>query len=153
MASIFQSDLPHDFAWVADEADRSIVLALLQRCIDVIKSSMTMNKLKLNDDKTEAMIVSPGRKFRSLSVSFPISVTVGCASVPLSDSVKSLGVTPDCHLITKAQLSSLVLSANFELCRISSIHHLPSTDATKTLVSAFVLLRLDYCNSLLSGCP
>ena len=28
-----------------------------------------------------------------------------------------------------------------------------STDATKTLVSAFVLSRLDYCNSLLFGCP
>ena len=28
-----------------------------------------------------------------------------------------------------------------------------STDATKTLVSEFVLSRLDYCNSLLFGCP
>ena len=25
-----QYDLPHDFAWVTDEADRSVVLALLQ---------------------------------------------------------------------------------------------------------------------------
>ena len=49
--------------------------------------------------------------------------------------------------------SNLVRSANFELRRISSIRHLLSTDATKTLVSAFVLSRLDYCNSLLFGCP
>ena len=41
----------------------------------------------------------------------------------------------------------------FELRRISSISHLLSTDAAETHVSAFVLSRLDYCISLLSGCP
>ena len=44
-------------------------------------------------DKTEAMIVSSGQKSRSPSFSFPDFITVGCASVPLSDSVKNLGVT------------------------------------------------------------
>ena len=37
--------------------------------------------------------------------------------------------------------------------RINSIRHYLSVQATKTLVSAFVLSRLDYCNSLLSRCP
>ena len=37
--------------------------------------------------------------------------------------------------------------------RINSIRHYLSVQATKTLVSAFVFSRLDYCNSLLSGCP
>ena len=71
----------------------------------------------------------------------------------MSDSVKNLGVTFDCHLTMKTHVSNLVRSANFELRRISSIRHLLSTDATNTLVSAFVLSRLDYCNSLLLGCP
>ena len=53
----------------------------------------------------------------------------------------------------KTHVSNLVRSANFELRRISSVRHLLSTDATKTLVSAFVLSRLDYSNSLLFGCP
>ena len=53
----------------------------------------------------------------------------------------------------KTHVSNLVRSANFELRRISSIRHLLSTDATKTLVSAIVLSHLDYCNSLLFGCP
>ena len=89
----------------------------------------------------------------SLFFSFPGFITVGCASVPLSDSVKNLGVTFDCLLTMKTHVSNLVRSANFELRRISSICHLLSTDATKTLVSAFVLSRLNYCNSLLFGCP
>ena len=113
---------------------------------------MTWNKLKLNDDKTEAMIVSSVRKFRSLSFSFLDMITVSCASVPLLDSVKNLSVTFDCHLTMKTHVSNLVCSANFELRSISSFHHLLSTDAAKTLVSAFVLSRLDYCISLLFGC-
>ena len=37
--------------------------------------------------------------------------------------------------------------------RISSISHLLTVTATKTLLSAFVLSKLDYCNSLLCGSP
>ena len=44
-------------------------------------------------------------------------------------------------------------SAYPELRRITTIRHLLSSDPTKTPVSAFVLSRLDYCNSFLSGCP
>ena len=33
------------------------------------------------------------------------------------------------------------------------IRHYLTTDATKTLLCAFVLSKLDYCNSLLSGSP
>ena len=40
-----------------------------------------------------------------------------------------------------------------ELRRISSIRHLLTVNATKTLLSAFVLSKLDYCNSLLCGSP
>ena len=53
----------------------------------------------------------------------------------------------------KTHVSNLARSANFELRRIRSIRHILSTEATKTLVSAFVLSRLDYCNPFLFGCP
>ena len=36
----------------------------MQKCTDDVKTWMTVNKLKLNDDKTEAMIVSSSRKSR-----------------------------------------------------------------------------------------
>ena len=89
----------------------------MQKCIDDITFWMTLYKLKLNDVKTEVMIISLGRKSRSLSFSFPEFTTVGCASVLLSDSVQNLGVTFDCHLTMKTHVSNLVCSANFELCR------------------------------------
>ena len=50
-------------------------------------------------------------------------------------------------------IKNVCQSAYSELHRISTIQHLLSVDSTKTLVSTFVLSRLNYCHSLLSGCP
>ena len=81
-------------------------------------------------------------------------MTTGSASFcSLSDSVRNIGVTLDCHLATKTHISSLVRSANCERRRISPIRHLLPINATRILVPAFVLSCLDYCYSLLSGCP
>ena len=44
-------------------------------------------------------------------------------------------------------------SAYIQLRQISSIRHLLNTQATQILITTLVLSRLDYCNSLLSGCP
>ena len=123
----------------------------MRLCIDDIKDWMTDNKLKLNDDKTEVMIISSSRMSTALSI--PESFDIGNGSVPFSDTVKNLGVTLDCHLSLKTHVLNLVRTANFELRSISSIRRLLTTEATATLAFAFILSRLDYCNSLLSGCP
>ena len=97
------------------------------------------------------MIISSSRMSTALSI--PECFDIGNGSVQFSDTVKNLGVTLDCHLSLKTHVLNLVHTANFELRRISSIRRLLTTEATATLVSAFILSRLDYCNSLLSGCP
>ena len=50
-------------------------------------------------------------------------------------------------------ISNVCRSAYVEIRRIGSIHQCLTVEATKTLVCAFVLSKLDYCNSLLFGCP
>ena len=120
----------------------------MQQYVHDIKSWMTHNKLKLNDDKTEALSMSAP----SISNSLPDSLTVGNSTVRFSQSAKYLGVTLDMHLTMTAHIVNLIRTAAVELCRINFIRRYFSVQATETLVSAFVLSRLDYCNSLLSGC-
>ena len=110
----------------------------MQKNTDDVKTWMTVNKLKLNDRKTEAVSASSGRKSWSLSSYFPNSMVIGSAFVPaLSDSFKILSVTTDCHLTMKTPISNLVRSTTFKLRRFSSIGHLLSTEVTKTIVFAF----------------
>ena len=65
--------------------------------------------------------------------------------------MKNLGFTLDCHLTMNAHVSNIARTCYFELRRLASIRIFLNSTATATLVSAFVLSRIDYCNSLLFG--
>ena len=59
----------------------------------------------------------------------------------------------DKHLNYDAQVSAFCKASFFHLRNISRIRKYLSTDSTKTLVHAFVTIKLDNCNSLLLGLP
>ena len=65
--------------------------------------------------------------------------------------MKNLGFTLDCHLTMNANVSNIARTCYFELRRLASIRRFLTSTATATLVSAFVLSRIDYCNPLLFG--
>ena len=83
--------------------------------------------------------------------SLPTSITIGNAQIPFKKSVKNLGFTLDCHLTMNAHVSNIARTCYFELRRLASIRRFLTSTATATLVSAFALSRIDYCNSLLFG--
>ena len=132
-------------------ADIDSLITRTQGCIAELKDWMTVNKLQLNDEKTELIFVSSQRFVGHPSI--PISISVNNTLVSVSSSVRSLGVFLDQSLSFEKQISNICKTAYLELRRINSIRHLLTPDATKTLVCAFVLSRIDYCNSLLAGAP
>ena len=119
----------------------------MQSCMSDVKAWATANMLILNDDKTELMLVTYKRTkhFHSL----PTSITIGNALIPFKKSVRNLGLTLDCHLTMNAHVSNIARTCYFELRRLASIRIFLTSTATASLVSAFVLSRIDYCNSLL----
>ena len=123
----------------------------IQTCILDVKSWMVENKLKLNDDKTEALLCM--RKSTKFPFSQPSSVQVGNTDISFSSSARNLGYTISSDMSLNKHISNICRSAYFELRKISTIRHTLSVETTKTLVCSFVLSKLDYCNSLLSGCP
>ena len=81
----------------------------------------------------------------------PTSITMGNAQIPFKQSVKNFGFTLDCHLTKNAHVTNIARTSHFELRRLASIPRFLTSTATATLVSAFVLSRIDYCSSLLFG--
>ena len=123
----------------------------IQTCINGVRGWITDNRLKLNDDKTEAILFHTKHSFSSSSK--PDSIQVGSSSIPFSLSARNLGFIFTQDMSLDAHITQTCRTAYAAIRQISTIRHYLTTAATKTLVCAFVLSRLDYCNSLLSGCP
>jgi hypothetical protein len=123
----------------------------MQSCISDVKSWMTNNKLKLNDDKTEALLIK--KKNASLTCAIPTSIQVGAAHISFSSCARNLGFAISDDMSLDKHIATVCRSAYFEIRKISAIRRFLSVQAANTLVCAFVLSRLDYCNSLLAGCP
>ena len=127
----------------------SEILHSMQSCIGDVKAWATANMLKLIDNMAELMLVTSNRT-KHLN-NLPTSITIGNAQVPFKQSLKNLGFTLDCHLTMNAHVTNISRTCCFELRRLASIRRFQTSTAAATLVSAFVLSRIDYCNSLLFG--
>ena len=110
---------------------------------------MTFNMLRLND-KTELMLVTSKRTRHPHSL--PTLIIIGNALIPFKQTVKNLGFTLDCHLTMNAHVSNIALTCYFNPRCLASIRRFLTSTATATLVSSFVLPRIDYWISLLLSC-
>jgi hypothetical protein len=132
-------------------ADTHAAIQTIQTCILDVKSWMVENKLKLNDEKTEVLLCM--KKSTTFPTSQPTSVQVANTDISFSSSARNLGFTISPNMTLDKHISNICRSAYFELRKISTIRHSLSAQTTNILVCSFVLSKLDYCNSLLSGCP
>src|SRR6185436_14617827 len=73
------------------------------------------------------------------------------ASINIEDSATVLGVTLDSELTMLPHIKQSVKSCFFQLRSLWSIRRFITRDIAKTLAHAFVLSKVDYCNSALSG--
>ena len=91
---------------------------------------------------------------RKLS-SFNLTATsvAGCRVLVSDKPISNLGVSFDRNLSMCNQVHRVVRSAYFHLRSIGLARKMLTVAATKQLVQALVISRLDYCNSLLTGIP
>ena len=132
-----------------DETDQLAKLEALQACLKDIKSWMTRNYLLLNSDKTEVIVLGPKHLRDKLTDKF----TLDGITLASKATVKNLGVTFDQNLSFQSHINQISRIAFFHLRNIAKVRHILSQNDAEKLVHAFVTSRLDYCNSLLAGCP
>ena len=83
----------------------SELLHLMQKCINDVKTWATANMLKLNDNKTELMLVTSKRTKHLHNL--PTSITMGNVQIAFKQSVKNWGFALDCHLTMNAHFSNI----------------------------------------------
>ena len=85
----------------------------MEDCIEDIQKWMALSKLKLNNDKSELIIITPSRQAHKCSIS---TTKIGDCEVQASQSVRNLGVTFDNAMsMMNDHLNTTVKSSNFQL--------------------------------------
>ena len=136
------------FSLTPEGAERAVIK--IEDCIDDVRKWMSVNKLKLNEDKTELLVILPTRQAHKCSIT---SITIGGCEVQTTDSARNLGVIFDCFMQMKTHINTVVKSCNCQLREIGKIRQYLTLEAATNLIHAFVSSRLDYGNSLLFGLP
>ena len=121
----------------------------IQLCISDIRTWMVKNKLKINDDKTEFLMITSSRANQPKD----IELHIGQEIIRPSTTCKSLGVILEDHCLMDNQIKHICRATHFHLRNISSIRNILTKEAAAQLVHSLVTSRLEYSNSLLFGLP
>ena len=122
----------------------------LELCLSEMKSWLGNNFLKLNPTKTEILLVGSRS---NLAVLPRLTVTIDDCNLVSHDSVKNLGVVFDSAMSMNLFVSEKCKVISNYLRAIARIRKTLTFEATRLLIHAFVISRLDYCNGLLSASP
>ena len=112
---------------------------------------MNRKQLKLNEAKTECLLVGKKRDLRQLGDI--LNLNIGNSTINLSKSVKDLGVILDCNLSFNDQINKVIRTAGYHLRNISYIRKYLDESTIKMLIHNYVISSLDYCNSIHYGLP
>ena len=133
---------------VLNETSKTASLAKMTDCITDIRSWMNCNLLKLNDSKTDVLVLASPHYITTIT---DMTIRVGDTSIPSSQFVRNLGVMFDQTMNMKKHITSVCQSSFIQLRNIRSLKPFLTPDALMTVAHAFISSRIDYCNSLLIG--
>ena len=119
-------------------------------CIEKIRRWLSHDRLLINDDKTEFIIIGTRQQLNKLQA---MNIKVGSSEIKPSYQVKNLGSWLDPNLNMRHHITNMCKAGFFYLHNIRRIKKYLSRDSLLTLVHAFITSRLDYCNALLYGLP
>ena len=131
--------------------DEQLCLEELESCIQDVRIWMRTNLLRLNDDKTEFLIIGTPQQL-ALKVR-TTSIKIGTDQIQRSESARNLGYFCDSTMKSCTHINKLSSMLYITIKRISRIRHTIDLDTIKTLVQALVTTKQDYCNSLMLGTP
>ena len=111
---------------------------------------MRVNFLKLNDSKTEFLIIGTKSHLQKLTVD---TIMIGDESIAASPSARNIGAIFDSTVSMKEHIHTISRACYCHLRNIGKIRRYLTETATINLIHAFIASKLDHMNSLVYGVP
>ena len=81
------------------------------------------------------------------------NIQIGDYAIPVYQCVRNIGAMFDSDLRMQAQVVKICKAAWLHIHNIANIRPFLTPDQTKTVIHAYVISKMDSCNSLLGGLP
>jgi exonuclease III len=120
----------------------------MEQCVELVRSWMADNFLKLNEEKTEVLFLGSQHLLSKLQTK---QLTIGCEQITPREVVRNIGAYMDSKLSMDYQVGQICKAAWFHLRNIGRIRSYLDNSSTAKLIHAFVSSKLDCNNSLLIG--
>ena len=114
--------------------------------IGKIRNWMEENQLKMNDAKTEFIVIGTASNLKKNTLE---NIEIGDIQIQQTSKIKFLGVYLDENLSLKDHVQNRTRKAHYNLRLIQNIRKYIDINTTKMLLSTLVLSQLDYVNSIL----
>ena len=134
-----------------EPAEVSSAVERVEECVAAVRQHMGQKMLKMNNSKTEVVLISSRAMARRIQ-NVP-TVTVGDDVVSLSEVARYIGVDMDKHLTMENYVNAICKVSQFHLYKIGRIRHLLDRRTCEQLTHAFISSKLDYANAVLCGLP
>ena len=113
------------------------LISNMESCLSAVKDWMLINRLKLNDDKTEILFINP--KELVCPITDNNSLRIGNECVKYSDSARNLGVTINNRLSMDDHINNVCKSVYFEIRRMKHMSKYISQEHLKHIACSFIL--------------
>ena len=117
--------------------------------IDKVRTWMEGNQLKMNDAKTEFIVIGTAGNLKNILETIEIGDTI----IHWTSKIKFLGVYLDKKLSLKEHVQNRARKLHYNPRLIQNIRKYINIDTMKMLLSTLVFSQLDYVNSILSMAP
>uniref|UniRef100_M3XJE6 Reverse transcriptase domain-containing protein n=1 Tax=Latimeria chalumnae TaxID=7897 RepID=M3XJE6_LATCH len=138
--------------YLAFPANNTDAVTMLEQCLSAIWSWLAGSWLKLNQGKSEVLVVGRGSICENFMNNFS-PLTINGEFLKVVKVTKSLGMFLDSSLTMERQISSVMSAGFFHLRNIKKLCPILPHESLATLMHAFVSSRIDYCNALYAGLP
>ena len=132
------------------EDDEDPCIVSLQACLSRVKEWMDSMRLKMNEGKTEFIIIGSSHQIAKCSTT---QLKVNNVEVQRSSVIKYFGTHMDERLSFKEHITAKCRTAAINFQRIKAIQRVLTEQVMETLVLGTVMSHLDYCNAILCDLP
>ena len=136
------------FSASSDESRESCMLKI-NSCLAEISKWMSMNLLKLNEDKSEIMFIATHQQLSKFLPHIGSSINLNGTEVKQSSSVQNLGYLMDSKFKNDPHINKICSTCFLYLQNIIKMRHVMDKKTAQVIVQTLVLLRIDYCNALM----